>query len=208
MAERLRALWQKVLDWWNQFTARQKTLIVAASAVILLTVIFLVTVLNQPQYVLLVQATSTKEASEIKELLDGSSINYKLSDDGLEFKILKKDQAEANLLLGANDIQSYAYTIDNVTTSSFSTTESDKQKKYIVYLENRLEQDFLAKFDAIKSANVDLHIPDNDGTLIGNQEESSAWILLELQEGVDFADWSEQQPAWFLRCYADCHQHL
>ena len=49
MAERLRALWQKVLDWWNQFTARQKTLIVAASAVILLTVIFLVTVLNQPQ---------------------------------------------------------------------------------------------------------------------------------------------------------------
>ena len=118
MAERLRALWQKVLDWWNQFTARQKTLIVAASAVILLTVIFLVTVLNQPQYVLLVQATSTKEASEIKELLDGSSINYKLSDDGLEFKILKKDQAEANLLLGANDIQSYAYTIDNVTTSN------------------------------------------------------------------------------------------
>ena len=66
MAERLRALWQKVLDWWNQFTARQKTLIVGASAVILLTVIFLVTVLNQPQYVLLVQANSTKEASEIK----------------------------------------------------------------------------------------------------------------------------------------------
>ncbi len=188
MAERLRALWQKVLDWWNQFTARQKTLIVAAGAVILLTVIFLVTVLNQPQYVLLVQANSTKEASEIKELLDGSSINYKLSDDGLEFKILKKDQADANLLLGANDIQSYAYTIDNVTTSSFSTTESDKQKKYVLYLENRLEQDFMAKFDAIKSANVDLHIPDNDGTLIGNQEESSAWILLELAEGSDFTE--------------------
>ena len=188
MAERLRALWQKVLDWWNQFTARQKTLIVAAGAVILLTVIFLVTVLNQPKYVLLVQANSTKEASEIKELLDGSSINYKLSDDGLEFKILKKDQAEANLLLGANDIQSYAYTIDNVTTSSFSTTESDKQKKYVLYLENRLEQDFMAKFDAIKSANVDLHIPDNDGTLIGNQEESSAWILLELAEGSDFTE--------------------
>ena len=188
MAERLRALWQKVLDWWNQFTARQKTLIVAAGAVILLTVIFLVTVLNQPQYVLLVQANSTKEASEIKELLDGSAINYKLSDDGLEFKILKKDQAEANLLLGANDIQSYAYTIENVTTSSFSTTESDKQKKYVLYLENRLEQDFMAKFDAIKSANVDLHIPDNDGTLIGNQEESSAWILLELQESSDFTE--------------------
>ena len=188
MAERLRALWQKVLDWWNQFTARQKTLIVGAGAVILITIIILVTVLNQPQYVLLVQANSTKEASQIKELLDSNTINYKLSDDGLEFKILKKDQADANLLLGANDIQSYAYSIDNVTESSFSTTESDKQKKYVLYLESRLEQDFMAKFDAIKSANIDLHIPDNDGTLIGNQEESSAWILLELEDGFEFTE--------------------
>ena len=156
MAERLRALWQKVLDWWNQFTAKQKTLIVGAGTVILLTIIILVTVLNQPQYVRLVQANSTKEASEIKELLDSNSINYKMSDDGLEFKILKKDQADANLLLGANDIQSYAYSIDNVTESSFSTTESDKQKKYVLYLESRLEQDFMAKFDAIKSANTAL----------------------------------------------------
>ncbi len=188
MAERLRAVWQKVLNWWNQFTARQKTLIVGAGTVILLTIIILVTVLNQPQYVLLVQANSTKEASEIKELLDANTINYKMSDDGLEFKILKKDQANANLLLGANDIQSYAYSIDNVTDSSFSTTESDKQKKYVLYLESRLEQDFMAKFDAIKSANIDLHIPDNDGTLIGNQEESSAWILLELEDGFDFTE--------------------
>ena len=199
MAERLRALWQKVLDWWNQFTARQKTLIVGAGAVILITIIILVTVLNQPQYVLLVQANSTKEASEIKGLLDDNSINYKMSDDGLEFKILKKDQANANLLLGANDIQSYAYSIDNVTDSSFSTTESDKQKKYVLYLESRLEQDFMAKFDAIKSANIDLHIPDNDGTLIGNQEESSAWILLELEDGFDF---SEDNAAFLAKAVA------
>ena len=177
MPERLRAIWQRVLDWWNQFTARQKTLIVGASTVVLLTIIILVSVLNQPQYVLLATANSTKEASEIKDLLDANSVNYKMSDDGLEFRILKKDQANANLLLGANDIQSYAYSIDNVTNGSFSTTESDKQKKYVLYLESRLEQDFLAKFSAIKSANVQLKIPDNDGTLIGNKEQASAWIL-------------------------------
>ena len=138
MADRLKALWQKILDWWNQFTAKQKTLIVGAGSVILLTIIILVSVLNKPQYVLLVNANSTKEASEIKELLDSNSINYKMSDDGLEFKVLKKDQGNASLLLGANDIQSYAYSIDNVTDGSFSTTESDKQKKYVLYLESRL----------------------------------------------------------------------
>ncbi len=188
MADKLKALWQKVLDWWNQFTAKQKTLIIGAGSVILLTIIILVSILNQPQYVLLATANSTKEASEIKELLDSNSINYKMSDDGLEFKVLKKDQGDASLLLGANDIQSYAYSIDNVTDGSFSTTESDKQKKYVLYLESRLESDFISKFEAIKSANVQLNIPDNDGTLIGNQEEASAWILLNIADGASFSE--------------------
>ena len=60
MADKLKALWQKVLDWWNQFTAKQKTLIIGAGSVILLTIIILVSILNQPQYVLLATANSTK----------------------------------------------------------------------------------------------------------------------------------------------------
>ena len=196
MPARLQEIWQKILDWWNQFTARQKTLIVGAGTVVLLTIIILVSVLNQPQYVLLATANSTKEASEIRDLLDSNSINYKMSDDGLEFKVLKKDQSSANLLLGANDIQSYAYSINNVTDGSFSTTESDKQKKYVLYLESRLEQDFLAKFDAIESANVKLHIPDNDGTLIGNHEPSSAWIVLTLKDDSKF---DEENAAFLAR---------
>ncbi|AOZ96477.1 flagellar basal-body MS-ring/collar protein FliF [Butyrivibrio hungatei] len=199
MADKLKALWQKVLDWWNQFTAKQKTLIIGAGSVILLTIIILVSILNQPQYVLLATANSTKEASEIKELLDSNSVNYKMSDDGLEFRVLKKDQGDASLLLGANDIQSYAYSIDNVTDGSFSTTESDKQKKYVLYLESRLESDFISKFEAIKSANVQLNIPDNDGTLIGNQEEASAWILLNIADGANF---SEDNAAFLAKAVA------
>ena len=106
MADRFKELWQKILDWWNKFTAKQKTLVVGAGTVVLLTLIILLSALNQPQYVLLASANSTKEASEIKELLDSNAVNYKMSDDGLDFKVLKKDRANANLLLGANDIQS------------------------------------------------------------------------------------------------------
>ena len=199
MPERIKAIWQRVLDWWNQFTARQKTLIIGASTVVLLTIIILVSVLNQPQYVLLATANSTKEASEIRDLLDSNDVNYKMSDDGLEFRVLKKDQGSASLLLGANDIQSYAYSIDNVTNGSFSTTESDKQKKYVLYLESRLEQDFISKFEAIESANVQLHIPDNDGTLIGNQEQSSAWILLNLKDDGKF---DEENAAFLAKAVA------
>jgi len=199
MADRFKALWQKILDWWNKFTAKQKTLVVGAGTVVLLTIIILLSALNQPQYVLLATANSTKEASEIKELLDSNAVNYKMSDDGLDFKVLKKDQANANLLLGANDIQSYAYSIDNVTNGSFSTTESDKQKKYVLYLEKQLESDFIQNFTAIDVAHVKLNIPDDDGTLIGNKEEASASIMLELAEGAEF---SEDNAAFLARAVA------
>ena len=199
MADRFKELWQKILDWWNKFTAKQKTLVVGAGTVVLLTLIILLSALNQPQYVLLASANSTKEASEIKDLLDSNAINYKMSDDGLDFKVLKKDQANANLLLGANDIQSYAYSIDNVTNGSFSTTESDKQKKYVVYLEKQLESDFIQNFTAIDAAHVKLNIPDNDGTLIGNKEESSASIMLEIAEGAEF---SEDNAAFLAKAVA------
>ena len=95
MAERLKALWQKVLDWWNQFTAKQKTLVVGAGTVVLLTIIILVTVLNQPQYYLLAQANSGKEASQIKELLD-SAYKNSLGTQGTQGNVIQFPQKKSS----------------------------------------------------------------------------------------------------------------
>lgn len=180
MADKLKELLNKVLGWWNGFTSKQKTILISAVAGVVLTVAIIVALLTRPQYVLLAECETTKEASEVKELLESNAVDYKISDDGLRIEVLKAQQADANLLLGANDIQAAGYSIDNVTSGGFSTTESDKQKKYQLYMEKKLETEFLEKFEAIKSANVDLSIPENDGTLISTEEESFASILLEL----------------------------
>lgn len=181
MADRLKELLNKVLEWWNKFSTKQKTFIICAAAGVILAFAILVTILMQPQYVLLLNCESTKEASEVSELLEGENLDFKVSDDGYQIRINKDQQSDANMLLGANDIQSYAYNIENVTDGGFSTTESDKQKRYELYMETRLANDILARFSAIKSAVVDLYIPENDGTLIASEEESSVWVTLELE---------------------------
>ncbi len=181
MAERIRGLLNKVLEWWNKFSTKQKTFIISAGAGIILAFAILITVLTKPQYVVLANCETTKEASEIVDLLEGEGLDYKVSDDGLQIKVNKNDQSDASLLLGANDIQSALYTIDNVTGGGFSATEADKQKRYELYLETRLANDVIAKFTAVKSAVVDLYIPEQNGTLISSEEESALWILLELE---------------------------
>ena len=198
MPEKIKELLQKVLDWWNRFSTKQKTYIIAATAGVILALAIVITVISQPQYIVLLNCDTTKEASEVSELLEGEGLDYKVSDDGFQIKINSKQQSQANLLLGANDIQSSAYTIDNVTDGGFSTTESDKQKRYEVYLENRLANDIIGKFTFVKSAVVDLYIPDNDGTLIAKEEDSSAWILLDL----DGNDLNQDSAAGLARAVA------
>lgn len=180
MAERLKAIPTKILEWWNKFTSKQKTVIICIAAGVVLTLAILVTVLTRPQWAVLAICETTKEASTITELLDtDDSITYKTSADGLTIQVLKENEAVANLLLGANDIPAASWGIENVTGGGFSTTESDKQKNYKLYLERRMEED-LSAMEAIKSADVQFSIPDNDGTLIAQKEESHASIILEL----------------------------
>ena len=131
------------------------------------------------------------------ELLDGQGLQYRVSDDGYRIEINKKQQSEANLLLGANDIQSAAYTIDNVTSGGFSTTEADKQKRYELYQETRLADDFIAAFSAVKWAKVELDLPEDNGTLIASKEDASIWVLLELD-----GEFSSESAAYLAKAVA------
>lgn len=196
LLEKLKELGSRLLEWWNRFTAKQKTLIVSGIAVVIIAIVFIVSMLTQPQYVLLRECESTAEAAEVRDLLQGEDMTFTVSDDGLMIKILKDQLSDANLLLGANNIKAAEYGIDNVTNGSFSTTESDKQKKYIYYLERKLESD-LSKFTAVKNVNVTLNIPENDGTLIATEEESTATVFLDLKD-----EFSPESGAYLARAIA------
>ena len=188
MRERLLGLRDRILEWWNRFTIRQKTLMAAGVAAVLLTVVILVTVFNQPKYVPLVTVETLKESSQVMEILDENGVTYKTSDDQLRFDVLESQEKSASLLLANNDIKADGYGIENVVDGSFSTTESDKQKKYILYLEKRLEDEFIEEFDAIETAKVELTIPENDGTLISQNQEAFASIVLRLKDPEAFSE--------------------
>ncbi len=178
----MKDLLNKVLEWWNKFSTKQKTFIISAGAGIILALVILITVFTRPQYVVLANCSSQKEAAEITELLDGEGLDYQVANDAYQIKINKKQDSEATLLLASHDVQSYAYTIDKVDEGGFSTTEADKQRRYELYLESRMANDILTKFTFVKSAVVDYYLPEQDGTLIASKEDSYVWIVLELEE--------------------------
>ena len=185
MQERLKNILNRIIEWWKKFTTRQKTLIGSITGAVIVALVILAYVVTRPTMVTLTTADSASDASEIVSLLEDNSISYQTSTDGLTISINSKDEAKAHLLLGSNGIPSTGYSIDNVFSGSFSTTEADKQKKYQLYLEDKMAQELVETQEAVDTAKVSLSIPDNDGTILSSQEDTYVSIILTLNTDLD-----------------------
>ncbi len=179
LLDRLKVLPGKIKEWWDKFSSKQKTTILAVGIGIIVAFAILITVVTRIQYTNLVTCENTNQASQVKDLLVNGDIKYKVSDSGLVFTVNTKQLSEARLLLGANNIMSDDFGIDKVVNGGLSTTEADKQKLYVAYLESALADD-LSQYDFVESASVILKIPEDDGTLIARNQQSYATVLLTL----------------------------
>lgn len=183
--EKIKEIINRIIEWWKRFTKKQKILLGGLAATVVIALAILAVVMTRPTYKTLVVAESTKEAANIKELLDAdSSIDYKIMDDDLTFKVNEKNETAAKYILGTNKIVSDDYTLEDVVDGSFSTTEADKTKKYQLYLEKQLADD-LSNMDNIASAQVNLSIPIDDGTILAREQSTYAAITLELDKDLE-----------------------
>lgn len=196
MVDRIKELWGKVLEWWNKFTSKQKTVIIGVAAAVIFAFAILIFVFSQPTYVELGRYETTAEAAEVVKLLESSDIGYRTSADGLQVMVREEDKPTAALALGASGFSTTTMTIDDVTSGGFSTTESDKQKRYVALRQSELES-IIESMPAVKMAWVQLSVPEQDGTLIATTQETSAAIFLELQ-----GDFTEENAAYVARAVA------
>ena len=184
MQERLQGILNRIKEWWSKFTTKQKALLISIVTVVVMAIVVLAFIMTRPKMVTLINCESTKEAGTVKDLLEGESIAYEVSKDGLTFSVNEKDEATASILLGSNDIPTEGYSIDNVFDGGFSSTEADKTKKYQLYLEERFA-DHLSNLSNVESATVSLSMPADDGTIISKDEETYASVILTLDGEMD-----------------------
>ena len=164
MADKIKEIPAKILEWWNKFTTRQKSFII---------------VMSKPQYVRLGTCETTAQASEIIDTLDSAGIAHRESNDGLKIDVESSNQSAANLALGSAGYVPDALNLNDYLGNSMSTTATDKERLYNSYLEQYITQTIEAQ-SAVNSAKVLFSFPKDNGTLAAQNEEASAFIQLEL----------------------------
>lgn len=184
MPDRLRQISNRFLDFWNRYNRRQKAIIFSSLAVVVITMVILVAVLSRPNYEVLAHCQNYNEMSQVKDLLSEQGIPYKLDQNTMTVSVPKKNLVDAEMLLSTNDIKVAGFSFEDAMSSSFSTTESDKQKRWQYFLGYQIA-DKLMTLDKIDDARVEVNFQDSSNSLFNTQNGSSVSAILKLNDEMD-----------------------
>lgn len=184
MGERVRGVQKRVADFWNKYDTRQKMIMISAVAAVVITIAILGVVFTRPSYVDVHTCETVSQTTEVTALLETEGIKYQVKPDNLTIQVEKKNSQQAALVLGANNIPSKGMGIDEALSGGFSTTESDKDKRYKIYNEEGIA-DVLESMDVVKTASVKMYVPEDDGTILSRKQDTSVSVMLTTNGEVD-----------------------
>lgn len=179
MNERVKAAKVKVTEFWQKYTRKQKALMFSIIGVVILALILLAVIINKPQWKTLIECSDTTTAASVAELLDSEGIEYKATNS-TTFQVKKEDLTKAQWALGSNSIPASGYSINDALDGGFSATESDKNKKYKAYLEDKMRT-VIESVSYVRTATVNLNIPETKLSVLNSDEETSAAVMLDLK---------------------------
>ena len=178
MPEWLRNLFNRIKEWWLKFTTRQKAIIIGLALVAVVVFIVILTVVTRPQYTTIYIAETTKESSDVTTILTDSGIEYQISSNALVISVKNEDVSSAELALGASGYNPETFSLADAQSSSLSTTTLDRQRSYQYYDETRIVN-MIKSIEGVKNVKLKINVPNDVGTLLSQQQESSAYIQLE-----------------------------
>lgn len=185
MPEQIKTILNKVVEWWKKFNTKQRVLIGSSVGVVVIALVILAVVMSTPKMAILHTCEDYVEAAKVKDILDSDgTITYTFTESDLSFRVNEEDLGTASMLLGSNQVELSTYSISNVVDGSFTRTESDKQKLYQDYLEQKLA-DHISQMSMVENCTVTLNMPSNDGTVLSKSEKATAGIKLHLSGQMD-----------------------
>ncbi|NLO10764.1 MAG: hypothetical protein GX129_12985 [Clostridiales bacterium] len=181
MAERLKQIPKQLLEFWNKYTTKQKTILISVVGIIIIAFAVLIYITGRVEYRELTITETSKEASEVVDLLESEGFKYRLGSDRLTVSVDLKNYSDAVLLLASNDMPSTGITLDELLNNSLSTTNSDRNLKLNLYMQNQLRR-YIKTMEGVSEAEV-YYIPvDDTNSILTSQRETSASVLLTVDK--------------------------
>jgi flagellar M-ring protein FliF len=185
--ERIAQYRDRIVQYWNNFSRKQKTLFLSTAAIVVLAIILLTIQFSKTQYEVAFTGLDSTDAAGIMSYLDSSGTPYKLSSDGKSISVPSTDAARIKVDIGSQGIvQSGSIGFDKAFGSNSSVigmTDEEFNVKYKSALNGEVEQ-LLKRTGGVQNAKVLINLPaQNVFASADEQEKASASVVLDFKPG-------------------------
>lgn len=199
MMDRLIAIKDKFLAFWDKYTTKQKTLIISVVLAIFFAIVLLSYFLTRPVYTELVKL-SGDTASTFDSALSSGGIDYKKESDSkgnTVFSVEQSQYSDAVLLMGENKITDTEMSWDDAFNNDMTVSSAEKQTKATLALQSSIRKG-LMNFDGVEDATVYVNRPTDDGTIFSEKKETSVSASFKLAKGSEITSETAQAIAYYL----------
>lgn len=184
MRERLQQLPKRLLEIWNKYTSKQKTIIVSVFAGVVLALAILIVLLGRTKYTTLNTFESTTVATGVVQLLNENGIKNKLGSDNRTVEVDRKRQTDAIVLVSQSDLEKSGFGIDDLLNTSISTTNGERLTRNHLYMQSNLKKE-IEKMVGVQEASINYVPKDSSTTILTAEKNTPASVFLRISNEFD-----------------------
>lgn len=181
MKERVKEIPARAVEFWNKYTSKQKTIIIAVICVVLLLIAVAAYLVSRPTWTKFNEFSKLEDASAMVDALDEQGIANKSSKDGLTIYVHDDQMTEAFYTMSDNNLVDTGYTWDKAFDNSMSTTESEKSQKRVLALQSQLKNSMLS-YSFIDDADVFIDVPESSYSILDEANDTSVTARITVSE--------------------------
>lgn len=181
MGEKIKEIPQQIVEFWQRFSSKQKTLIISIVLAVIVTGIIFVILFTRTTYEQIVVYKSTADTAQAKTVLQENEIKYQISDDGLTVSVDSKRVSDALVALGSQEVgrnSNADYTYTDALDNDLSTTNTERQEKLKLALQSRLANAMVETNEGIDAATVQVTFADNSTAILEQEKENTCAVML------------------------------
>ncbi len=180
MQDRFKQLLNKILEMWNKYTKKQKTIILSTVGAVVIMLLLLAYFFGRTTYTRWRTFEDVGVAKSVDQLLTESGIAHRIADDSVTIYVDSSKTVEANYaIVGSSLMEEGRVTLEDLLKSDMSTTNYEKNIKSAEYTMAELES-YIEKIDGVDKAQVRYVPIDRTSTILDENKEIQCSIFLTI----------------------------
>lgn len=173
-------------QYWNQFSNKQKIMLIATIAFVLIALIVLTMQFSKTKYEVAFRDLNSSDAAGIISHLETQGISYKLSEDGRSILVPSTSAAKVQIDVGSQGLVqngTIGFETFEKNASAIGMTDNEFEVKYVNALNGEVER-LLEKMQGVQDATVLLNLPkESVFAKNGNEDQASASVVVQFKPG-------------------------